>query len=607
MNLQTSIYGREGWNTNGPANQMQDPDLYIDPLTKAARPSPTTNWRPSEEEVEFETGDQVSFGQCHLDLVIMGATGLNQVYGDWISDKFLIPGRSDPYVVCRSSDGMVLTVTKPLDSRSNSTDSAVWNHYAGIPYTRNQTLLFEIHDTETDMEFGAHDDVIAQAILEHKSMAPGVHDLPLSDKDGNKGMLRVGVIATPTRPLHDQELVLMIATGKRIPNVHGELFGGLKSCPYVVCTVPGKEDKLTFRTPTIKQELSPTWNFPSVLRFKNFDGCDSLMFEIFHDTEGRGDHRLLAIGLIAPQEIAVGVHKIVLCDPSSGQPFAERSELKLRIFSVPKFLRIVSRAQEKKDLLASQLDVTTSLAQVEQAEQVAELTGHTWEDMNPQQQVAFLQQKEAAKVERRRVKDERRRLRAIEEVRAETQATAMAMPMATTAAMPMATAYEPNSQYEAMAMPPATAQAPGGQDEMARLREEVAILRAEKELSKQQELLVEAQRQQLLLNEAKMKHLQEAQMMPSPGMMQKPMMHSSGMMGVPTYEGLSTQATYPTAPMRGPAGHLQHGFPPQGYPQQGYGYQPLKADGGPFQVPSAGLEQSLGEMNNMISSIGLGR
>lgn len=565
--MQTSIYGRErGWNTIG--DDEWNDDTIFDPVTKAGQinPFPTNAPRADNGEPDEDADTDGSYGISHMDFVIMEATGLNQVYGSWINGKLLIPGRSDPYVVCKADAGHILTVTKPLNSRSESTDHAVWNHYAGVPYQRGQALIFEIHDTEAEAEGIEYDDVIAVAVMEASSIQPGVHELKLIDKEGNKGLLKVGVVCTPTRALHDQELVLMVASAKRLHNVYGDVFGGLKSSAYVVGKVAGKEDKLNFKTPTIKHDLSPKWNYPNVLRFKNFDGCDALIFEVFNDTFDAREHQLLGVAVIQPQEIGVGVHRIPLRD-LEGWPVTEGSELKVSIFAVPKLLRNVSRAVEKdkrrmQDDVAS--EVYSDKASVPHGSEAPLDDQAPWEHLCPEEHEATQLQKQAEKAERRRVKEERRRLRA-----------------------------------------EALAQAGGSEEELLRLREEVAVLRAQQEQSllggarpeagqqhqdlgrcaeetyaavlKQHELMngLQMQRQLAELNQLPMPHVP----MPRP-------------------EAVSLGGTLAGACVAGAPGM----FPG---PKAAAYQQPVVAPRSDL-APRNDLQQSLGELQQVISSLGTG-
>lgn len=581
--MQTSIYGRDrGWTTI--ADDEWNDDTIFHPDTKAGRPNPFPTNAPhvDNSEPEEDVDGDASYGQCHMDLVILEGTGLNQVYGSWIDGKLLIPGRSDPYVVCKADTGQILTVTKPLNSRSKSTDHAVWNHYAGVPYQRGQALIFEIHDTETEVESIEYDDVIAWAVLEAKRIQPGVHDLQLIDKEGNEGLLKVGVVSTPTRPLHDQELVLMVSSAKRLHNPYGDVFGGLKASAYCTCRVAGKEDKLTFTTPTVKHDLSPKWNYPSVLKFKNFDGCDALIFEVYNDTFDKSEHQLLGVGVVQPQDIGVGVHRIPLRD-LEGWPLSEGGELKVNIFSVPKLLRNVAKALEK-DRLKMQEEVfpdvysgmyaephsdaypdDNALPQDSEAPLDDQVPA---EDMSPGELEAIQQQKQAAKTERRRVKEERRRLRA-----------------------------------------EALAQAGGSDEELLRLREEVAALRAQQDqdpdssaeqkhatVLKQHALLNGLQMQQQLLSEARRNQLQGSPpMSPWP----KPEVSTLGGPCAGPYLAGAPGAFPAPEPACQPAAK-------QCSPEQAAAHQQPVAAPTSELAPRTDLQQSLGELQHVISTLGTG-
>lgn len=198
----------------------------------------------------------------------------------------------------------------------------------------------------------------------------------------------------------------MVASGKRLHNVFGDSFGGFKSSPYVVCHVHGKKDAMSFTTPTVKQDVSPTWNFPGFFKFKNFDGCDSLRFDVFHDSGTGADAAHLGQGVIVPEDIAVGLHRIPLHD-EAGQPCPGNGELKIRILSVPKLQRIVARKseREREEVMVANSSEDNAMPRVGQA------AGVCWGAMNPAEKYAILQQKEALRTERRRAKSERRRLR----------------------------------------------------------------------------------------------------------------------------------------------------------------------------------------------------
>lgn len=114
-----------------------------------------------------------------LQITVQHATGLRD------ADTF---GRSDPYCVCKVSDGKRKVVAFQTDTVNGSVDP-VWNHQATVEVFRpTQALLFEVYDDDSIKGFSIRPDVLlGYATLSAGDFLGGGHfsyEMPLVDGDG---------------------------------------------------------------------------------------------------------------------------------------------------------------------------------------------------------------------------------------------------------------------------------------------------------------------------------------------------------------------------------------------------------------------------------------